>query len=611
MLDPAGPLDDGIQPRRDRVGAMAGGASRRFGQSSRIALRLAPHATRRILLMAVTAVLTGFGEASLLYLIVRSATALAAGERHFSVHVAFLDLEDVSRTQVGVIAGGLLCFLLAVSAVNAWLTSALTSEATRNSRVQVVAAFLEASWARQAREAPSRMVELAAVNTSQLNSSLQATTIAVTSGLNFAMYLLIAILLNPFAFAALVVGAGAISLVLRPLRGAIRRLSKSNLAVGKRFYRQVSEIATTAREIRAFGVPAAVLGRTAAIAGEGAHLQRRLRLLSRLQPVVYQYLALGLVVVGLQVAGGASRGTVTELGAVVVLLVRSLSYTQQLNTALQSLNEAHPYLEELVGALDDLEAHQEHRGERELPDGRDLVVDGVSYRYEDGPLILRDVTMRAAAGECIGMVGRSGSGKSTLVQILLRLRAPTTGAVTMGAVPAREVRAELWHQAVAFVPQDNLLIAGTVAENIAFFRPTTQEEVVQAARRAHLHDDIAALPDGYATLLGAGARDLSGGQRQRLGLARALLGAPDVIILDEPTSALDMRSEELVQETLQELHGAVTLVIVAHRISTMAICDRIVVLEEGRIKAEGRPEELEKTSEFYAEALRLARQGVR
>ncbi|CAA9225574.1 MAG: hypothetical protein AVDCRST_MAG76-949 [uncultured Acidimicrobiales bacterium] len=584
--------------------------SRRFGQSSQLALSFAPRARRRVLLVALTAVITGFGEASLLYLIVRSATALAAGEPRISVHVAFLDISGVTRSQVGVTAGILLLALMLVTTVNAWVSASLTADTTRDVRVKVGSAFLKASWARQAQEGPSRLQELASAYTGQLSVALTGTTTALTAAVNFAVYLLTALVLNPVACAMLLLGACVINLFLRPLRDAIRRTSKANLLVSRRFNRQVTETALTAREIRAFGVPSAVQAQLADTAGEGAHLQRRLRFLARLQPVVYQDLALGLVVVGLQSAGGASPATVAELGAVVLLLVRSLSYTQQLNSSLQTLNEAHPYLDDLAVALADLESHHEHQGDQALPEGRDLVVDGVSYRYGDGPLILREVTMRACAGECVGIVGRSGSGKSTLVQILLRLRTPTTGTLSIGGAPAREIRQDLWHQTVAFVPQDNLLIAGTVAENIGFFRSTTQEAVVQAARRAHLHDDIAALPDGYDTVLGAGARDLSGGQRQRLGLARALLGSPDVIVLDEPTSALDMRSEQLVQETLQELHGTVTLIIVAHRISTMAICDRIVVLEEGRIKAEGHPDDLAKTSEFYAEAVRLARQGV-
>lgn len=563
-----------------------------------------------MLVIVSTSILTGFGEASLLYLIVRSATALAAGEKRLNISVVFVDLGGVTRTQLTLISAALLGVLLITAAINAWAAATLTAETTRQVRRRVAAEFLAASWERQSTAGPNRLQELGANHTSQLSLALQASASAITSAVNFVVYLVTALVLNPTGFLALALAAVGIAALLRPLRTAVRRTSKSNLSVARRYNAQVLEAAGTARDIRVFGVQAAVGARIAATADELARLAQRLRFLTRLQPVVYQYLALGLVVVGLQAAGGSSAGTVSELGAVVLLLVRSLSYSQQLNTAMQSLNEANPYLEDLQEALTDLESHREHDGNQELPETRDLTIEAVSYRYGDGPLVLKDLTMRISAGDCVGMVGRSGSGKSTLLQVLLLLRTPASGRVCIGGLPARELRRELWHQLTAFVPQDNQLIAGTVAENIAFFRPADREQIAEAARRAHLHDEILAMADGYDTRVGGGAGDLSGGQRQRLGLARALLARPSIIVLDEPTSALDMRSEMLVQETLRELHGTVTMIIVAHRLSTMAICDRIVVLEGGTIAAEGRSEQLEKTSAFYAEAVELARQAT-
>jgi len=138
----------------------------------------------------------------------------------------------------------------------------------------------------------------------------------------------------------------------------------------------------------------------------------------------------------------------------------------------------------------------------------------------------------------------------------------------------------------------------------------TELDIERAARAAHLHEDIEAWPLGYATLLGSGARDISEGQRQRLGLARALAGAPSVLVLDEPTSALDMRSETLIQETLLALKGTLTLFIVAHRMTTLALCDRVLVLDGGRVQALGTREELLATSAFFAEVTRLARLPV-
>jgi ABC-type multidrug transport system fused ATPase/permease subunit len=152
------------------------------------------------------------------------------------------------------------------------------------------------------------------------------------------------------------------------------------------------------------------------------------------------------------------------------------------------------------------------------------------------------------------------------------------------------------------VPQSPQLIWGTVAENIRFFRPEISDaEVEQAARRAHIHDEILSWPEGYRTVVGPRASAVSGGQRQRVCLARALAGNPDVLILDEPTSALDVRSEQAVQESLAEVKEDVLLFLVAHRLSTLSICDRVMVIVDGRLQAIDEPGALLERNDFFRE----------
>ncbi|MGZ4759004.1 MAG: ATP-binding cassette domain-containing protein, partial [Acidimicrobiales bacterium] len=157
------------------------------------------------------------------------------------------------------------------------------------------------------------------------------------------------------------------------------------------------------------------------------------------------------------------------------------------------------------------------------------------------------------------------------------------GTILVGSVDLADVDPRSWSRLTAFVPQENKLILATVADNIRFFRPGfSLEQVEAAARAAHLHDEITELPEGYLTLIGPSARGLSGGQRQRLGIARALLGSPELLVLDEPTSALDSRSEELIRVTLSELKGSTSVLLVAHRPATLEVCDRVLRIEHGR-----------------------------
>ena len=229
------------------------------------------------------------------------------------------------------------------------------------------------------------------------------------------------------------------------------------------------------------------------------------------------------------------------------------------------------------------------------------------FQYPDGPPVLHDASFTVGVGEIIGIVGPSGAGKSTLVQLILRLREPTTGRISADGRDVHDLRLDDWNRHITFVPQEARLFAGTVAENIRFFRDDVDDEAIaRAARRAHLDEEILRMPLGYDTPVGERGSALSGGQRQRLCIARSLVGEPEIVVMDEPTSALDPRSEALIRETISELKARTTVFVIAHRMSTLTICDRIMVMMRGEIQAFEEPDRLERGNVFYREALRLS-----
>jgi ABC-type multidrug transport system fused ATPase/permease subunit len=193
------------------------------------------------------------------------------------------------------------------------------------------------------------------------------------------------------------------------------------------------------------------------------------------------------------------------------------------------------------------------------------------------------------------------------VQLILRLRDPSAGLIAVDGHDITELSLEDWYRHIAFVPQEARLFAGTVGENIRFFRDhVTAEMVERAAHRAHLHDEIARMPLGYDTPVGERGGELSGGQRQRLCIARALVEEPSIIVLDEPTSALDPRSEKLMRDTMAELRSRATVFVIAHRMSTLTICDRIMVIFNGELQGFDTSAKLARDNAFYREALELS-----
>jgi subfamily B ATP-binding cassette protein MsbA len=231
---------------------------------------------------------------------------------------------------------------------------------------------------------------------------------------------------------------------------------------------------------------------------------------------------------------------------------------------------------------------------------RDVVFDRVSFRYGDGDLVLRDVSFALPKGKVVALVGPSGAGKTTLADLLPRFHDPSSGQILMDGVPLTRIGRRSLRSLMGVVSQDTVLLNDTVKANIAYGSPgAVAEQIEGAAEAANAADFIAALPEGYETLLGERGTRLSGGQRQRIAIARALLRDPPILILDEATSALDTESERQVQQAIERLMQDRTVLVIAHRLATVRDADEIVVLEGGSVVQRGSHEELLRAGGLY------------
>ena len=223
----------------------------------------------------------------------------------------------------------------------------------------------------------------------------------------------------------------------------------------------------------------------------------------------------------------------------------------------------------------------------------DVQFEDVSFEYDPGVLVLRNVSFRAPAGTTTALVGPSGSGKSTLISLIMAFNRPTAGRILVDGADLDTLRLRDYRSQLGVVLQDNFLFDGTIAENIAFSKPgATREEIRRAAAIAHCDEFVERFDKGYETIVGERGVKLSGGQRQRVAIARAILADPRILILDEATSSLDSESEAMIRDGLQSLRRGRTTFVIAHRLSTIASADQILVLEDGRIVERGDQDQL-------------------
>ncbi len=297
--------------------------------------------------------------------------------------------------------------------------------------------------------------------------------------------------------------------------------------------------------------------------------------------------------------GGLSLGDFTAFYTYLLMLVAPMRI---LGTALGMAQRAVASGNRMFEILDREPRIESPPAAPPLPHGLGRVeLRGVDLDYRGVPA-LRGIDLEVEAGATVALVGASGSGKTSLVALLARLYDPTAGAVLIDGADLRTVDLRSLRSEVAFVADDSFLFSASVAENIAYARPdATGEGIERAARRAQAHEFIAALPEGYETVIGERGLTLSGGQRQRIAIARALLADPRILVLDDATSSVDARTEAAIRRGLADAMVGRTTFIVAHRLSTISLADEIIVLDRGRIVDRGGHEELLERSPLYAE----------
>ena len=486
------------------------------------------------------------------------------------------------------------------------LPARIASEVQAGLRRRLFNSFTRASWEIQSQDSEGQLQETMTSQVSQATGAALQMTSLISALITFLVLLASAFLLNVLAAAVVLVVSLAGFGLLRPLRGLANRNARELSRAQVRLAGGVAESVRLAEETNVFGVEEAQRSRMDAFVQRSSELFFRTAVLAKLVPNLYQSLIFVLLVAGLAGLSAVGRGHAAALGAVVLLLVRASSSGQSVQAAYQGLTQSMPFIERTQDTERRYRESTPVTGDLELSQIRSLAFERVGYAYRAEQPVLSDISFEVSGSEAIGIVGPSGAGKSTLVQLLLQLRMPQDGRYVVNGVSADQFAREDWHRQVAYVPQEPRLLHASVADNIRYFRELDDEAVERAARLARIHDDIVAWPKGYEAIVGPRADAVSGGQKQRICLARALAGTPAVLVLDEPTSALDPHSERLIGESLLALKHELTVFIVAHRISTLDMCDRVMVIVDGRLAAFDTKALLETQSEYYRSAALLA-----
>jgi ABC-type multidrug transport system fused ATPase/permease subunit len=400
------------------------------------------------------------------------------------------------------------------------------------------------------------------------------------------------------------------ALIYLRIRGQMVRVGNDMKDALEARYLVTKEATGGIKDVKVMGLEEVYVQSYSAEAHRSAKAMARMRLVAEIPRFILEAITFGTLVLLILLLLFRNGGNVTEivptLGVIALATMRLLPSVQQIYSGMVTIRSARPVLDAIVAdfAASPPPSPTPATQSPPMPLERELALEGVSFAYDgtDKPT-LHEVNLTIPARTTIGIVGGTGAGKTTLVDLILGLLSPDAGTIRVDGTALTAANRRSWQASIAYVPQTIFLTDDTIAANIAFGVPKAEinrEAVERAAKVAALHDFILSdLPGGYDTRVGERGVRLSGGQRQRIGIARAMYRDPTLLIMDEATSALDNITEREVMEAVQRIRADKTIILIAHRLSTVRRCDTIFLMERGRLRAEGSYDALLSTSEVF------------
>jgi ABC-type multidrug transport system fused ATPase/permease subunit len=488
---------------------------------------------------------------------------------------------------------GLLYAQVVFQTARSWMTADCQTRYTSVWQRRMFDAFMDAEWRFFLNVAPSVRVNAIINETARASAAFHLFMEMATACLFIVVYAAVSLLAAWQVVVFLGVFGILIYFAVRPLSGRGAAIGEGLRDVNEKLQQRSSEFLAAAKLIKATATEARVQ-QLFATAAENYRINYRA---AAFHPkLVYGvYIMAGYTLLGIGVWGAVMWLNLVPAGILLATYVFLRLYVQvpNLQQYSQGFVVALPAFVALQKEFSQARSSSERLGGSEpVPDGPAFIeLSRISVHYP-ARSALDEVSVEFPAGLVIGVTGPSGSGKTTLVDLIVGLIKPDSGMLKIDDVPIDDLQLRQWRQSIGYVGQDTLLLDGTIAQNIGWGSAGDPGDIERAARAAQIHQFVESLPQGYETEVGDRGIRLSGGQRQRVGLARALMGSKRLLILDEATSALDSANEREVMQALRQLKGQITIVMVAHRLSTLQIADRIVVLDQGKMVETGTWDEL-------------------
>lgn len=434
-----------------------------------------------------------------------------------------------------------------------------------------------------------------------ISSALNNISAAILMGTSLITYAIIAVNISvPITLTALGLGL-VLFLFLKPVFYKVRKLTGETSEISKQLAHHINQHIAGSKTIKSMSLEKNVLDRGISYFENLRNIRLEQFKYSILFNTILEPISLLFIIIIFLASYRNPAFNIATFVAIIYLVQKMFSFIQSIQSKFNGINESLPLINILVGYEKEVDRNREFiGGNKKFSFGKTLEFKNVSFEYSEGQNILNSLNLSINKGEMVGIIGPSGAGKTTIIDLLLRILRPQKGEILIDSANIDEVDKKAWHDNVGYVSQDIFLLNDTIENNIRFYNDSLgHKDIIEASRSAYIYDFIETLPDKLKTLVGERGIQLSGGQRQRIVLARILARKPSILVLDEATSALDNESEHNIQEAIKNLRGKLTILTIAHRLSTVINANKILVLKDGIIAEEGSPQELLNNSQSY------------